>query len=160
MGRGQSLRARRSVSFLSPFSVSPPRGAWCGSGKLVPQMEPRASGKAVIALAPRPCEEEQGCVCHRACSLSPEPPCLLHPQPRRAEVLTSPSRVHLVAGPFRVLAHACLGLWGRLGRQARLQVLLFSPPCHFYAGSLTQLAPAGAPLLGSSDPPPRVWSTM
>ena len=35
----------------------------------MPQTEPPGLGK-VVALAPRPCEEDQGSVCHRSCPQS------------------------------------------------------------------------------------------
>ena len=71
-----------------------------------------------------------------------------------------------MAGPFRVPGTCLLGPVGDTDweRQSTApECFLFSPPCHFRklaAHSQAQLAPAGAPLLGSSDPPPRVWSTM
>ena len=81
--------ARRSVSFPSCLlSHSEVHG---GSVSSVPQMETPGLGK-VVALAPRPCKEERGSVCHR--SLLPVPRACLSTSPtaRACWVLTGPSQ--------------------------------------------------------------------
>lgn len=161
-GRSQSLLV--PISLL--FSVSPWR-CTVGSISSVPQMETPGLGK-VVALAPRPCEEQQGSVCHR--SLLPVPRACLSASPTAWAhwVLTGPSQRgtpggRSFPGPWHMAGGPRGGHWlGKAGHSSHLLPLLPNAPTSESWQPTSRPSPLqlGLPSSVVQTPPPWVWSTM